>query len=183
MPPQVHDYFKLERLYLAHLDQICELEPLIYGVNCWSRKSFVNEINNPSSSYFTLLERPTKVIGYGGYWDLGEEGHITTLAISPEYQGLKLGEYLFLQLLKDAIKQNITQLTLEVRSGNHKAQSLYKKYRFDISGIRPNYYRDNQEDAVIMWAVDLQTPDYRKLLIDREDLVGRDILSSCLAYR
>lgn len=91
------------------------------------------------------------VAGYGGIWLILDEGHITNIAVDEKYRGLGLGSKLLEGLIQLCIDRNIRAMTLEVRKSNEVAKSLYKKYGFIEYGIRPNYYQDNNEDAIIMW--------------------------------
>ncbi len=83
----------------------------------------------------------------GWLWD---EAHITNVAVHPNYQGMGLGRKIMEALILDAGQRNIERMTLEVRKSNEVAIGLYKSMDFMISGIRPGYYQDNGEDAIIM---------------------------------
>jgi [ribosomal protein S18]-alanine N-acetyltransferase len=104
------------------------------------------------------------VVGYGGLMVSVDDGHITTLAVDPEWHRNKLGSRLMLALARDAIDRGVVGLTLEVRVGNAPAQELYRKFGFVPAGIRKNYYIETNEDALVMWAHDIDTPDYRRRL-------------------
>jgi ribosomal-protein-alanine N-acetyltransferase len=80
--------------------------------------------------------------------------------VIPEYRRRGLGELLFLALLEEAIRRQVTWVTLEVRVSNASAQALYNKYGFTIQGRRPRYYSDNNEDAFVMWSDSLKKPEY-----------------------
>ncbi len=105
-------------------------------------------------------ETPPPIIGFAGMWNLYDEAHVTTIGVIPEYRGRGLGELLFLALLDEAIRRQVTWVTLEVRVSNSSAQALYSKYGFTIQGRRPRYYSDNNEDAYIMWSESLKKPEY-----------------------
>lgn len=92
-----------------------------------------------------------KAVGYAGMWRILEEGHITNIAVHPEFRGCGLGSALMEALLAAAKEFDIKALTLEVRRSNHAAQALYRKYGFTEGGMRRAYYADNNEDAIIMW--------------------------------
>jgi len=113
--------------------------------------------------------RPTTpVLGYGGFWMMAGEAHISTLAVHPDWRGRGLGELLLLTMLKQALAMDAAIATLEVRASNRVAQALYRKYGFRIAGVRPRYYRDNREDALIMTVEGLRTPAYRAHLEELE---------------
>lgn len=114
------------------------------------------------------------IIGYGGVWLSVDEGHITTIAVAPEYRGRGIGELLLNGLIDQALDLHADVLTLEVRVSNVVAQQLYLKYGFRPAGTRPRYYTDNGEDALIMWTEPIRTPAYQeKLRHLRERLFAR----------
>jgi ribosomal-protein-alanine N-acetyltransferase len=105
-------------------------------------------------------DTPPPIIGFAGMWNLYDEAHVTTIGVIPEYRRRGLGELLFLALLEEAIRRQVTWVTLEVRVSNASALALYNKYGFTIQGRRPRYYSDNNEDAFIMWSDSLKKPEY-----------------------
>jgi ribosomal-protein-alanine N-acetyltransferase len=117
---------------------------------------------------------PHQIVGYGGLWLNVDEGHVTTIAVAPEYRGRGIGELLLNGLIDQALALNTDMLTLEVRISNIVAQQLYLKYGFRPSGTRPRYYTDNGEDALIMWTESVRTPTYQERLRKlREQLFAR----------
>jgi [ribosomal protein S18]-alanine N-acetyltransferase len=117
----------------------------------WSRDAFENEIIQNHFANYIVLEVNDELVGYGGFWSIVDEAHITNVAISPAYRGKKLGDYLVKNLMELAIELGAEMMTLEVRVSNIVAQNLYKKYGFEEKGIRKGYYSDDGEDALIMW--------------------------------
>jgi ribosomal-protein-alanine N-acetyltransferase len=85
---------------------------------------------------------------------LADELHVSTIAVDRRWQGRGLGELLLLNMLTMAYEMPVTMATLEVRRGNLVAQSLYRKYRFEVVGERRRYY-EGREDALIMTAAPL----------------------------
>lgn len=142
---------------------VCMMEPKhIAGVHVieqlcfptpWTECMLENELNNPLSRYLVLLDRenPETVIAYSGYWKIFDEGHITNVAVHPNWRGQKAGTYLMLQMMQLAKAENIQDMTLEVRCSNLIAQNLYKNLGFIAEGKRSKYYEDTGEDALIMW--------------------------------
>jgi len=90
------------------------------------------------------------IIGFGGFWMIAGEAHISTIAVDPTWRGRGLGEGLLWSMLKRALQMNAFEATLEVRVSNQTAQNLYLKYGFEKVGRRHRYYQDNGEDAWIM---------------------------------
>lgn len=141
--------FKIVAFDEEHVEEIFEIENLCFATP-WDLQSIRGELNNAFAKYFVAIY-DNKVIGYAGLWNIIDEGHITNIAVHPEYQGLGIGNSLLSKLIEICKEKNIYSLTLEVRESNYKAQSLYKKHGFIVEGLRKKYYSDNDENALIMW--------------------------------
>ncbi|MBP8601509.1 MAG: ribosomal protein S18-alanine N-acetyltransferase [Candidatus Saccharicenans sp.] len=133
------------------LREVLAIEKLCFS-NPWSYDVFLGEIQNKALSFpivvINLEER--KIIGYIIFWLIGDEAQINNVAIHPDYQGKGYGE-LTLRYVIERLGENKAQLvTLEVRTSNRPAISLYRKLGFDIFGIRKNYYTNPVEDAYLM---------------------------------
>lgn len=133
-----------------HIDDIVNVEKLSFRIP-WSRQSIMDEfLNNETAVYFCALAGG-KAVGYAGMWQVLDEGHITNIAVHPEFRQCGLGSALMEALLAEAERRDIKALTLEVRKSNFSAQALYRKYGFSDGGMRKKYYADKNEDAIIMW--------------------------------
>ena len=132
------------------IDSIVEIEKEAFATP-GSKESFLTEIRDNLLAKYIIAEIDNKVVGYGGIWLILTEGHITNIAVKKEYQGLGIGNKLVEGLIIYCTSRGIDSMTLEVRKSNIVAQNLYKKYGFIDYGIRPKYYSDNNEDAIIMW--------------------------------
>ena len=82
---------------------------------------------------------------------MADEIHLNNIAVRKDLQ-LSVASALIKKMFATARKQGALKATLEVRVSNAVALSLYRKFGFEIKGIRPLYYSDTQEDALIMWA-------------------------------
>lgn len=152
---------EIDALTLDDLEEVMEIEPIAFGSHHWSRDSFINELLNPAGFYFAARERETgRLIGYSGFWLIGEEAHITTLAVHPEHRRKRVGEQLLINDIVKARQLQADWMTLEVRVSNESAQRLYSKYSFKSLGVRRNYYQDNSEDALVLWTERLSTSDF-----------------------
>src|SRR5664280_74287 len=104
------------------------------------------------------------IVGYGGIWLMVDEAHVTTFAVHPQYRRRRIGERLLIALLDLALARGAREATLEVRLSNLPARRLYEKYGFRPVGIRPRYYSDDHEDALIMTTEPLLSPGMRARL-------------------
>lgn len=102
------------------------------------------------------------ILGFAGLWLMVDEAHITTIAMHPNYRRRGLGEFMLVSLIDIAYNIGAKWVTLEVRVTNHSAQNLYRKYGFHEAGVRHRYYSDNNEDALIMWTEEINSPAYKR---------------------
>lgn len=153
---------KFQKMKESDVDGVINIERKAYGNHCWSKDGFNAELNNPNGRYFSVFDADTEnLIGYGGFWVVLDEGHITTIAVDPDYQNNGIGEALLQKFIEVGYEQKIKWFTLEVRISNLPAQKLYKKYSFESCGVRNKYYQDTHEDALIMWTEDIQSAKFK----------------------
>ncbi|MDI3309914.1 MAG: ribosomal protein S18-alanine N-acetyltransferase [Thermoanaerobacterium sp.] len=145
---------KIRPMIKSDIDKVMEIEYLSFSVP-WSFESFVMEVTQNKCAHYIVAEVDGKIAGYGGFWVVVDEGHITNIAVHPYFRGQGVGSAIVEGLIELAKNNGITSMTLEVRESNLVAQSLYKKYGFKPVGKRRGYYQDNNEDAVIMWKYDM----------------------------
>jgi len=117
----------------------------------WSRGIFISELTKNDNAFYLVAEAEGKIVGYAGVWIILDEGHITNIAVHPDYQRQGIGRALIDGLTAFAVSHGVEQMTLEVRVSNLVAQSLYEKLGYKFSGVRKGYYQDTKEDAYIMW--------------------------------
>lgn len=117
----------------------------------WSIDAFHRELTKNKIAFYIVAEIGGLVVGYAGLWRVEDEGHITNVAVLPEYRGMHIASALLEVMFDTCAKEGILDYTLEVRKSNAPARLLYEKYGFRSEGIRPGYYKDDKEDALIMW--------------------------------
>lgn len=140
----------IRKMKVKDIDFVLEIEKHSFPIP-WTRGTFMSELKGNRLAKYYVVEADNRVVGYGGLWLIMDEAHITNIAIHPEYRGRGMGKKLIETLIEETLGINIYRMTLEVRRSNMIAQTLYKKYGFIPCGIRPGYYQDNGEDAIIMW--------------------------------
>jgi ribosomal-protein-alanine N-acetyltransferase len=104
------------------------------------------------------------IVGYGGFWMMVDEAHISTIASHSDWRRRGVGELLLLSLIDQATELGAHMVTLEVRVSNESAQALYRKYGMMVTGKRKKYYSDNGEDALIMSTPTLTSAEYQRLI-------------------
>ena len=149
----------------SDIEQVAQVERRCYNLT-WNPNAYVTELGNTNAYYAVVKNSSGHIVGYGGIWVIIDELHVTTLAVDPSDRGKKLGERLLNSMMDEGIRRGATRATLEVRQSNKVAQSLYHKYGFLDVAQRRAYYSDNGENAIIMWAEDLTSPTYQKMLYE-----------------
>jgi len=136
---------------LDDLPEIHRIERASFSVP-WPDDAYRSElVANRLASYLVVRAGGEPgAIAYGGIWLMVDEAHITTFAVDPAWRRQGVGGTLLIALLDLAIARHAREATLEVRLSNVPARRLYEKYGFRPVGLRPRYYSDNGEDALIM---------------------------------
>ncbi len=140
---------------LAHefLDAVLRIERATFETP-WSKAVFLHEIVEPRS-HFSCLLLEDACIGYGGYWHVVDEMHISNIAIAQAHRRQGYGAWLLAAMLRDAVARGMGQATLEVREHNDPARAMYHAFGFAVAGRRPGYYAEEGEDALLMWNYDI----------------------------
>ncbi|MGL5206445.1 MAG: ribosomal protein S18-alanine N-acetyltransferase [Acidaminococcaceae bacterium] len=116
----------------------------------WTVESWLSELNNDLAHYI-VLEQEGAIRGFAGFWLIAGEAQVTRVAVAKNERGKGMGKDLTEALVASAWQAGAESVTLEVRKSNIAAQTVYTKTGFAVSGVRPQYYEDNKEDAIIMW--------------------------------
>ena len=144
------------------VDGVLALERSIFP-NPWTEGILRDELAAKRRTYL-VAEEEGRIVGYGGIMIVGEDAHITNLAVAEEARGRGIATRIFLELAEGVLDDGAQHLTLEVRLSNLDARRLYSRFGFAPVGIRKDYYVD--EDALIMWVTDAAEPEYRARLAE-----------------
>ncbi len=123
----------------------------------WSAQVFRDELAADNRVY--LVAEDEVLVGFGGVMVVGDEAHVTNLLVAPESRRQRVGSRLLKALIDAAIEHGARHLTLEVRSRNHPARSLYADFGLAPVGLRKGYYGD--DDALILWAHEIDSDEYQ----------------------
>lgn len=135
---------KVEDVPAAH-----EIDKLSFTLP-WPERSFRFEVSNNPASRCWVAELDSRLVGLLILWKIVDEAHIATLATHPDFRRRGVAEQLLIAALENAHTEGARSALLEVRAGNVSAQALYRKFGFEEVGQRERYYKDNNEDAVLM---------------------------------
>ncbi|HWR10072.1 ribosomal protein S18-alanine N-acetyltransferase [Sporomusa sp.] len=140
----------IRRMLKSDIDEVVVVENKAFTMP-WSRAAFEEEVCNNDLAHYLVVTDNRRIVGYGGFWLVVDEAHVTNIALLPEYHGRGLGSLLLENMILTAKVQGAVSMTLEVRPSNTSARKLYSRRGFLERGIRPNYYAEIGEDALIMW--------------------------------
>jgi len=130
----------------------------------WPAYAFRQELETNRLARYLVARVSGEVVAYGGIWMMVDEAHVTTFAVLPEHRREGIGSRLLLALMDLAVELAANVATLEVRISNADARRLYERFGFRPVGVRPRYYSDNAEDALIMTTEELPSTAMRERL-------------------
>ncbi len=116
----------------------------------WTAEDFRNMILIPDALYL-VAHVDGRVAGSAGLRLICGEGFIDNVVVDEAHRGQGIAQALMAQLETAALERGAGDLTLEVRKSNAPAIHVYEKAGFVSEGIRPNFYENPTEDAVIYW--------------------------------
>ena len=131
------------------LPEILRIERLSFPTP-WTKGAFLSELLENDRAYYLVARVGERAVGYVGVWIIVDEGHITNIAVHPDFRGRGIGRQLLRSIMELGRKKGARRFTLEVRKSNLVAQNLYRSLGFVEIGVRRGYYLDNNEDAIIM---------------------------------
>jgi ribosomal-protein-alanine N-acetyltransferase len=142
----------LRPMTTADLDVILALELEAFGEEAWSRPMLEGELDQqPASRHYLVAQEPGGgVIGYAGLLVASTQADVLTLAVAADRWGQGTGAALLEALLAEAERRGCTEVFLEVRTDNDRAQRLYRSHGFVQIGIRKGYYQPSGADALVM---------------------------------
>jgi ribosomal-protein-alanine N-acetyltransferase len=126
----------------------------------WSHRLFVEELSQRTSRAYRAAWVGRTIVGFAGQMFIDDESHVNNIAVDPAWQGRGLGAAILADLVRTALARGARHLTLEVRVGNDPAIALYQRFGMAPVGVRRNYYPVTGDDALIMWARDIDSPEY-----------------------
>ena len=145
----------IRRMTLEDVPIVHEIDTLSFSLP-WPERSFHFELTENPVSRSWVAEFGGRITAMLVLWLIIDEAHIATLATHPDFRRQGIGEQLMIAALLSARAEGAARAFLEVRAGNAAALALYGKYGFMVAGERPGYYKDNNEDAILMNLEDLK---------------------------
>lgn len=163
-PSSRGDGLVIEPMRRRHIRAILDIEEQVYP-KPWTNGVFASEIDQvrTGSRYYVVGIMNTRLVGYGGLLFAADEAHVTNIAVDPSRRRQGIARKILGHLVDIAVERGSEAMTLEVRVNNEAALSLYREFGFAPAGIRQRYY-ENADDALVMWAHDIQHPEFNERL-------------------
>ena len=138
---------------LRDLPSLVMLEKACFPGDAWSEESLRRDLEFNENALYFIAKADGKPAGYASCWLIAGEGDINRVCVLPAFRGMRIGTHLVRALILQTEHEGAHSHTLEVRESNESAIRLYERCGFAKTGVRPGYYQDNGENAVIMWRI------------------------------
>jgi len=148
---------RIEPMRVDDLDAVHAIEQASFSTP-WPAHAYRSELESNRLATYLVARVGDTVVGFAGMWLMVDEAHVTTFAVHHAWRRQGIGQRLIVGLLDLALERRASEMTLEVRLSNLGARRLYEKYGFRPVGLRPRYYSDDREDALIMTTAQLDDP-------------------------
>jgi [ribosomal protein S18]-alanine N-acetyltransferase len=137
------------KMTVEDIPAVIELDQKSFSLP-WPERSFRFELTDNPASRCWVADLDGKVVAMIVVWLIVDEAHVATLATHPDYRRQGIGKRLLAHALRHMIQDGARSSFLEVRESNVAAQEMYRKFGYEVTGRRRRYYRDNDEDAILM---------------------------------
>jgi ribosomal-protein-alanine N-acetyltransferase len=149
---------RIRRMRLEDIPDVVRIDRQSFPLP-WSERTYRLELTGNPSAFFFVAELSSrgkaKLVGYLGYWLIVDEAHISTIAVVPNLRRRGIGSQLLKVALRSAAMSGAERVSLEVRESNEGAIAMYERLGFERHSRKPEYYRDNGEDALVMILYDV----------------------------
>lgn len=139
---------QIEKGLAADAESIYEIGTICFS-DAWRMETVLHDMEGSHSEYF-VARLDDRVIGYGCFWFIADEGQLVNIGVRPEFRKQGIGALILEKGIEEAAFRHMRTMFLEVRVSNEAAQNLYKKYDFQIAGLRKKVYELPEEDGYIM---------------------------------
>ena len=139
----------IRKMTVADVPAVAELDQISFSLP-WPERSFRFEVTDNPASRCWVAEVDGRVVGMIVAWLFVDEVHIATLATHPDFRRQGIAQKLLTHTLRHTSGEGATTSFLEVRESNLAAQEMYRKFGYENTGRRKRYYKDNDEDAILM---------------------------------
>ena len=163
--------FIIRKMTLEDVPGVLDLDQKSFSLP-WPERSFRYELTANPASRCWVAELDGKVVGMIVVWLIVDEAHVATIATHPDFRRRGIGTKLLAHALRHMMGEGARSSFLEVRESNTGAQDMYRKFGYEATGRRPHYYRDNDEDAILMNLASLKAE--RLIFEDEPSKLGKE---------
>jgi ribosomal-protein-alanine N-acetyltransferase len=156
--------FVIRKMTLEDIPGVIDLDQKSFSLP-WPERSFRFELSANPASRCWVADLDGKIVGMIVVWLIVEEAHVATIATHPDFRRRGIAQKLLSHALRHLIDEGARSSFLEVRESNFGAQEMYRKFGYEMTGRRPRYYKDNNEDAILMNLASLKA---ERLIFDDE---------------
>ena len=150
MPEYDREAFVISAMVTADVEEVLAIERAVSAVP-WTENMLRRELSLPLGRNLTARLRGGPIAGYLSCWFVAGEVHVHNIAVRKDRQRQGVASALLAAMIGLACQEGARQATLEVRPSNTPARRLYERFGFEVQGLRPKYYDDTKEDALILW--------------------------------
>jgi ribosomal-protein-alanine N-acetyltransferase len=162
----------IRKMTLDDVPAVVDLDQKSFSLP-WPERSFRFELTDNPASRCWVAEVDEKIVGMIVVWLIVDEAHVATIATHPDFRRKGIAKMLLSHTLRKLIEQGARSSFLEVRASNLAAQELYRKFGYEETGRRRRYYKDNDEDAILMNLSSLSEDRFRSdanpSVVDKEE--------------
>ena len=139
----------IRKMTEADVPAVVELDQISFSLP-WPERSFRFEVADNPASRCWVAEMDERIVGMIVAWLFVDEVHIATIATHPDFRRQGIAQKLLTHTLRYTSDEGAVTSFLEVRESNLAAQEMYRKFGYENTGLRKRYYKDNDEDAILM---------------------------------
>jgi len=150
---------RIEKLRRRDLRKLLRIESQVFP-EPWSPEVFNSELALRKGRLYRAAWDGEEMAGYIGFLIVDDEAHMTTIATAPAYQRSGVAITMIVDAVRSLRAGGIKHISLEVAANNKPAQTLYRRFGFAPVGVRKNYYPVTGQDALVMWAYDIDSEEY-----------------------
>ncbi|HVT42440.1 MAG TPA: ribosomal protein S18-alanine N-acetyltransferase [Acidimicrobiales bacterium] len=150
---------RIEKLKRRDLRQLLRIEGIVFP-EPWSPAVFNSELALRKGRLYRAAWVGDEMAGYIGFMIVDDEAHMTTIATAPEFQRSGVATTMIIDCVRTLLESGVKHLSLEVAANNESAQALYRRFGFAPVSVRKNYYPVTGQDALVMWAHDIDSEAY-----------------------
>ena len=152
----------IRKMTVEDVPAVVELDQVSFSLP-WPERSFRFELTDNPASRCWVADLDGKLVGMIVVWLIVDEAHVATIATHPDYRRQGVAKRLLAHTLLEIMREGARSSFLEVRESNFAAQEMYRKFGYEVTGRRRRYYRDNDEDAILM---NLDSLDAERLVVN-----------------